>query len=432
MPMLLKVVMLIPSKYRRILKDLFPKLASAVLTMSSNLRRWQIKQEKLREKYDYLAEINGFKVQLGPDNCTREIVVVTPTHPSKTGIATYSANLVSELSLISGVKIVSSFLEKEFVLLPGLRATLTSTDNGIPNSEILYMLGNGEHHWNTWNWMLRYPGFVLIHDAKIPDIPLMEGEDPSWYNLEYSEKSNQFLGRLPLHTKGVITHSRHAAEIVKRQLSEEQLKNIDIHVLDTGHPTEKSTSIPKSLIQRPIIATFGFQTANKNLNLTYMLISFLASKTNGKGLICGRIDRENTTKAKKIWGKFGNNPSDLSIYSWVDTEKYDALMASVSVGVQLRSTTNGESSGPFTQLTSQGIPTIVTDLGAFSEFPPLPGVLKIPPVIHSADIESICAPMLELLKNDESYYFASRELVDFYQNKTYDRCAAELLKIIFE
>jgi hypothetical protein len=315
---------------------------------------------------------------------------------------------------------------------PGIRATFPEGTEALTTRKIIFMLGNGEHHWRTWDLILKFPGYVVIHDARIPDIPLMTGEDNSWYDYGYQEKASKFLGRIPIHTLGIYCHSETAAELVKSQLRDFQLKKIPVKVLHTGHPVDAGEVIPRRLKHSPIIGSFGFQTQNKNLTLTYTAISRIAFETNGRGLICGKIDTQTKKLAKDIWQKNGNSPDDLEVIDWEDYVTYQELMSQVDFGIQLRSSSNGESSGPLSELTSQGIPTVVTNIGSFAEIPNvLDGIIKIPDKIPDTDLDFFLKPAIELLKNEAKYSEASSKLINFYKNKTYKELAHEIFTEIF-
>jgi hypothetical protein len=433
MAVILRLILRLPPDVRRVLKDKFPKLAQIVLTQSSNLKKWQLRQSWLGIEFDQKANALSVEPLVGHSSAKQQIVIVSPTAPTKNGITKYSANLVKELGEFLQVKIVTSFLEKgKFEFSPGVRYAFPEACNDLARREILYMLGNGQHHWRTWEMILQKPGYILIHDARIPDIPLFNEEDPIWYELDYSTKASKFLGRLPIHTKGIFTHSQHAANIVRQQLNNLQLELIPIHILETGHPINKVFGPRKLPQDRPIIGTFGFQTSNKNPKITYAVIAELAARTNGKGIICGQIDDFHRSLAKKYWLESGNQVADLEIYSWVSDVEYEKVMSRVDIGVQLRTSTNGESSGPFTQLTSRGVPTVVTDIGTFSEFPPYAGVFKLPQGIPEVDLPLLLSSCVELLESEQKYSHASRELTNFYHNKTYSDCAKEIYGEVFK
>jgi len=430
---ILIILLRLPPRVRRSLKNRFPGIAFAVLTKSSNLQAWLRRQHKLSLHYDSEAIKMGISECSGIVKSLNQITVVSPFHPIRSGIANYSSELIIELNSLLRVRSVNSFLLNEkFQHLPGTWATIQSLKNSEIRNEILYMLGNGEHHWQTWKWILEFPGYVLIHDSKIPDIPLMLGEASSWYDMDYDEKSTSYLGRMPLHTKGIFVHSAHAAEMVKSQLSKLQQDRIPIHVLSTGHPVPVVRNLVKKQMSRPIFGTFGFQTMQKNPQLTYSCISYLASKTKGRGLICGQTDSYHSDLAKKIWASYGNDVADLEILHWVDQEEYLTRIQEVAVGVQLRSSTNGESSGPLTQLLAFGNPVIVTDIGSFSEYRNLSAIHKIPLRAGRADLPILLQPILDQLSNSEDFEAASQESIHFHKNRTYNFCAREIHEKIFE
>jgi hypothetical protein len=433
MKIILKIALLFPPRLRSILKARFPNLANLVLAQSSSLVKWNLKQGKLRAEYDIKAESMQIAEVSGVLDSLNEVVIVTPTPPIKSGITNYSSKLVAELNKLVRVKVVCSFLNgEENYFETGMRATFPEESTSKVRRKIIYMLGNGEHHWRSWDLLLNYPGYIIIHDARIPDIPLMSGEDIGWYDLSYQEKADRYMGRTPSHSLGIFCHSKTAADLVRSQFRDYQIRSIPIQVLKTGHPVEPSGIVPRTLSKKPLIGTFGFQTQNKNPQLTYIVISRIAAKVNGKGIICGKIDKRTRELAMQTWIEHGNLLGDLEIHDWVDETTYSSLMSQVTLGVQLRSSSNGESSGPFSELTSLGIPTIVTDMGTFSEFPnSLSGIFKLPGEISEMDLDRSLLPTIQLLKSPARYLLASSELIDFYQGKTYEDLAQELISEIF-
>ena len=53
----------------------------------------------------------------------------------------------------------------------------------------------------------------------------------------------------------------------------------------------------------------------------------------------------------------------------VDDVEFDAWLRKATIAVQLRATTNGESSGAVANVLARGVPLVVTDIGAMAELP---------------------------------------------------------------
>ena len=77
----------------------------------------------------------------------------------------------------------------------------------------------------------------------------------------------------------------------------------------------------------------------------------------------------------------------------VDSAEYRQWLERTTVAVQLRLHSNGESSASVAETLAAGIPTVVTDLGTFSEYPD-DVVVKVAPGISAEELGGVLADLL--------------------------------------
>ncbi len=412
------------NKLRKISPEIFDKLTQVAETHFSKTNKPQHAR-----RFDQRAEQSGIASHLGTTGNLR-LHIFSPLPPTISGISTFTLNLAYSLSNHFQVGLRRSYFHAgDIVPQDGFRSYLFKDDEN--ESERLYMLGNGPHHLATWQKLLIEPGFVFVHDARIPNIPVQESEDEKWVNLQFEEKVSRYLGRIPLHTKGIITMSVETARQVKEQLTEYQREKIPILVLSTGHPA-KSAKIEKTLNSKKTIATFGFVDNQKDPEQTIKLISDISAKTKLPALICGDISAQNKSMFKRTWRKTGNRRQDLVFKSGLSDEEFEEEIAGAKVAIQLRRFSNGETSGVIPMLASYGVPTVVSGLGSFNE---LPDELfyKLSPTEEgklSDNYQVIFEKITDLIASDETYVAQERKMIAWSSNKTFDVAAMEVADFI--
>jgi glycosyltransferase involved in cell wall biosynthesis len=83
----------------------------------------------------------------------------------------------------------------------------------------------------------------------------------------------------------------------------------------------------------------------------------------------------------------------VTVTGRVDGPAYLDWLARTTVALQLRLHSNGESSASVAETLAAGIPTVVTDLGTFSEYPD-DVVVKVPPGIDGPALAEVLSDLL--------------------------------------
>src|SRR5262245_48756714 len=81
----------------------------------------------------------------------------SPLPPVRSGIAAYTAEIVARLDPAHAIHVFDEEAAHEFVW----RARRT------PYDLVVYQLGNAPYHDYMWAYLVKYPGLVVLHDARL-------------------------------------------------------------------------------------------------------------------------------------------------------------------------------------------------------------------------------------------------------------------------
>lgn len=397
------------------LKNRFPRLAHLILHYGEHdIHSHLLEQHRIHSQVTEMQRESQAKLR-----------VFSPYPPTRNGIADYSNNLTKALQLLIDVEKTVTFIDRKNV--PDKSDRLTSCFSPRAYQEKpknLFMLGNGKHHWLTFEKIMEMPGWILVHDCYIPDIILSRYEDQNIMELSYQEKTLSFYSRIPLHTKGLFFHSEFAKRVVEDQLTIEQKSRFKLHVLRSGHPVPQTVFVKKERIERRIIGTFGFQVMNKDPISTYFLMSRVCEKLDADGLIVGEIDNNLKRMALKFWNQVNQNKRELVFIENASDSDFDELIAKVDLAIQLRKFTNGESSGPVSKLLGSLIPCVVTDIDSFSELD-CPLLYKVPPASSHVSLHQYIDSICEFYNGIGAGEIQAQE--EWNANRSFDSLARELI-----
>jgi hypothetical protein len=429
-----EVVGSIPIKSRAEFKTKFPKTYSRILYAYTSLTRGENNHDHAR-LFDQEADRRGTPTTIGERTSgSPKVRIYSPLAPTLSGIASFTQSFADALSAFTEVGLRSSFFaNRRETFEPGVRSFLYEEPQDDQDQPVnLYMLGNGPHHESTWLELLEKPGYVMVHDAKIPYLPVAKTEDRLWLELSESERADWYLGRLPSHTLGIFTMSEETKMLVQKQFTEGQLRSIPVHTLSTSMPSRKINSQPRQTTIKPRIGTFGFQNDQKHSILAMEYISRVAAELGGSAVVCGSAEASLVRKMKQIWELAGNAASDLSFEANLNDEEFHKCMSDVDFAVQFRKWSNGETSAVIPQLASLGIPTAVNPIGSFKELNS-DLFIFVDPMTDNKNVHSFQGSVLEaleLLRSSERYLARSKALIQWAQSNTFDVAAFEVLEII--
>lgn len=314
------------------------------------------------------------------------IALVTPWPPQGSGIADYATGLAKGIR--SAGSIVDVFTNAEDV--DGVNC-IESVEQVLPELKryrrILFQVGNHPFYHGYMIPLLAELGrercVVELHDLRLshilPGINYQADSDfqVRWLSSNYGEHVEQVDDAHPVSdllcrlASDVIVHSN----FVKTRLSQLGVENI--HVVDLAYDLVEVRSPPVQSRTVPTrVGVFGTFQKNRQIILVVNALALLARHgvRNWKLVLAGRRTEDfneiqNAVQTSGI--------SDLvELHEDPEPKDFIGLINSVDVHVALRNPTYGETSGVVVQALASAVPTIVSDVGWYSELPDF--VARIP------------------------------------------------------
>ena len=314
------------------------------------------------------------------------LAYVSPLPPERTGIASYSADLLVplrehfEIELITDQKTVD--LAPELAPLP-VRTLAWFDANASRYDRTLYQIGNSPFHHRMFDLLDRHPGTVVLHDihlANVLDWMEQNGIEPGifsrWVFASHGYPAllaDRDRGRdaaidiypasFPLieRANGVIVHSVHARELAAswyrtrsdawRQIP--QLRRLP----DLGRREEARRALgiaPGDLM----FCCFGFIDATKldHRIVDAWLASPLAADPRSALFFVG--ENHGGEYGRNLARRLERSGARIRITGFVDAAAFDDYLLAADVAIQLRGATRGETSRTILDALAYGLPLI--------------------------------------------------------------------------
>jgi len=304
------------------------------------------------------------------------VAFFSPMPPAKSGIADYSAALVSELRHRVELDVVE-------------RGAYDAAHCDIA----LYQIGNNEHHIHAYEAALRRPGVAVLHEANlhhlICDLTIRRNDWDAYiaeaeYNggaaaREYAGRVRRLevgpdyegqpmLRRILEASRGVIVHSA----FVERQVREAGFGG-PVAVIPHG------AWIPESADRMgfrhrlglnestPLIGVFGFLKPYKRIRESLRAFRRLVRLApEAKMILVGEPHAEFPLASLISSMQLDEH---VRVLGFVPIEDFGGYIAACDVILNLRYPTVGESSGTLLRSLGAGKAVLVSDVGAFAEYP---------------------------------------------------------------
>ncbi|MBL8221448.1 MAG: glycosyltransferase [Bryobacterales bacterium] len=304
------------------------------------------------------------------------VAFFSPMPPAKSGIADYSAALVSELRHRVDLEVVE-------------RGVYDTAQCDIA----LYQIGNNEHHIHAYEAALRYPGVAVLHEANLHhlvcDLTIRRNDwDAYIAEAEYNggAAAREYAGRvrrlevgpdyegLPMlrrileASRGVIVHSA----FVERQVREAGFGG-PVAVIPHGAWLPESADrmgfrhrlgLDEST---PLIGVFGFLKPYKRIRESLRAFRRVVRLVpEAKMILVGEPHAEfplaSLIRSMQL-------DEHVRVLGFVPIEDFGGYIAACDVILNLRYPTVGESSGTLLRSLGAGKAVLVSDIGSFSEYP---------------------------------------------------------------
>lgn len=407
------------------------------------------------------------------------LAFVSPLPPADSGVAAYSSRLVSALSAVGPFE-VDCFADgptPDQVAPEGARAlfrvdSLAEVDRLIGGyDEVVYALGNSHHHLGALAMLRQQPGIVIAHDVRLTNLYRHEAHQAGRLPASLAESVRALYGDgLPagLGEQGDLSAAeidrygllmaREAIALSRRFLVSSRsaadlalvdARPDDVHKIDRlpfafaaeagdlagfgpASPTATATAgagvgagTRPGSPDGPVVAHFGIVDPSKQPILLLDAFAVVHARLPRARLtFVGPVSDALADEVRARAAALGVAGS-VTLTGTVSPAAYAEALASATVAVQLRASSNGEASAAIGDCLAAGRPTVVTDLGWARE---LPGqsVVQVDRRIEAAALGDV---LLALLADDRRREALGRAGRLEASRRTFEATAAALAAV---
>lgn len=355
---------------------------------------------------------------IGPTRSRRKgpakprIAFFSPLPPRKSGISDYSAFLLGELKETYAIDLFHDVGYRPDLALGGddfecIDARLFGLYAASKDyHSIVYQMGNSRYHRYLYETMLRHPGVATLHDFCLAGFHLHYGHSRQlereyirnelllWYPEEADEIAAMFrqfpwdweiiarecarhgwyLNRRLFDSSNlVVVHSPWCREQVLATRPEHAERTVVIpHGIWPRRPTAAEKAEIRARFSVPqdafVVASFGFIHPDKMNPEALAAFQSVAQRDEHAMFLFAGEDADGGI-ARRQAAALGllDRVRFLGRQSW---DNFIDLIAITDLGVNLRlPPTNGETSGALLNLLAAGVPTVVTEVATFADYP---------------------------------------------------------------
>lgn len=326
-------------------------------------------------------------VRLNPTQVReRRVAYITPMPPAQSGVADYCAALLPELRQFAEITVFTPDRLLSGDCLP------LSTFDSVEQVEgsfdaVITQIGNSEFHCEVLDFLRAHPSRAVVeaHDVRMfglyrtmfsrESVSFEDGCSDVLYRLYGSryltrlgsvdlgspaalQRSGAWLFReLALLAKSVIVHNEYAASVVTRELPTAVVDVVPLAV----NPSPAGSNTRKT----DLIVSAGVIADSKNLDLLLEAVLLLRkSHPNLTVAVIGPGDLEMTRCGSADSLKALRKANAIVETGHVDAVEYARWLSEATVAVQLRATSNGESSAAVLDAISALTPLVVSHFSA--------------------------------------------------------------------
>lgn len=320
-----------------------------------------------------------------------KLAYVSPLPPEHTGIADYSAELLPSLHKYYDIDVV---VEQEMISDKWINdnCNILNSSSLLKNiknyDRVIYHFGNSHFHQHMFKLIKQIPGVVVLHDFFLSGILYYaSNKESTCFNfqdeLNYSHgsikiKNNEYdlIMKYPCNKRvldestGIIVHSEYSKELSNKWYGEQYSKKLTtiplLRVLSNldKNKCRNDLDFKESDV---LICSFGIidKTKQNHRLLDAWLQSSLSKNKNCKLIFVGEyLDKD---YGKLLLNKINEKSSgNIIITGRTNNEVYKKYLSSADIGVQLRTSSRGETSAAILDCMNYEIASIVNANGSMA------------------------------------------------------------------
>ncbi len=361
---------------------------------------WADVAERAVEAYSRVAFDSTVGLSRGGDRSRRRrtLAVVTPWPPAASGVAVYSARLVEEMSrhvdvevFVEGDELPEASGDDGRIVTHPARTFSAVEAVRAGYDAVLVCIGNSEFHTVGLS-LIRERGLrpvTLLHEIRLTELynhgaargavaervlgalTSMYGTVPpglvqdGWIRPEVADRHGIFMAReIIARSRRVIVTSEFAARLARTDARVGDEDRID--VVPLAYPEVVAVQAERD---EHLIGSFGLVNEVKRPLLLVQALSILRQRGRVVRLVfAGPVSEHDRREIVAEAARTGVE-KEVEITGLLDDARYATVLSRVSLAVQLRAQTNGESSAAMHDCIAGGVPLVVTNLGAARELP---------------------------------------------------------------
>lgn len=343
-----------------------------------------------------------------------KVAYFSPLNPIKSGISDFSEELLPYLKRYMDIDLFLSDYLPSNKIMNDIFSTFHIKEYDNPDIRkkydiaVFHVGNNYQYHKEIVDTYLKYGGVLELHDISLHHylaediitthnnkkyIEIMKychgskGEKVAkeyldgYINSPWENRSLEFTVCKHLIDKadGIIVHSDFAKQMVKGINPNSKVINIPLHTPDIINDFESNKFECRKILginnDEFVMGAFGHATANKRIFQILDALDLLKKSeyTNFKLFIVGKVSGLDIEKKIKNL----NLEQNINITGFTTLEQFKTYMGACDVCLNLRYPTQGESSASLHRMLGMGKPVLITNIGAFEEYPD-DMVVKVP------------------------------------------------------
>jgi glycosyltransferase involved in cell wall biosynthesis len=341
---------------------------------------------------------------------SRRIAVASPLPPTPSGIAAHTDRLLRAMSEMDGVE-PTAFVHRDASALQDVVPYPVHDLSTLPAryalgefDAVLHCVGNHEFHQPYIPVLKLVPGAVLLHDVRL------SGVHPPGRPV----RGQSELGSAPVARAAtkVLVQSRHAGELVAADAG---VVPIDVGPLHCVQVADRPAS--DVVAGEQWVVSAGIADVSKRTDVFVAAARLLAGRPAVRSAVVG------------LGGEAFVEPGDpVEATGPVTDAEFDAWLRRSSVVVQLRGTSNGESSGVVSDALARGCVVVASRLGAMAELPD-DVVVKVEPDVTPGELADVVGALLD---DEERRAALSTRALAYAARETPTAQAERILAALFE
>ncbi len=331
----------------------------------------------------------------------RRIAFVCPMPPERTGVADYGVRILPTLLPYFDIDVV---VQQEITTLPPALAHLPVRDaawlrqHADQFDHIVYQFGNSPFHSHMIGLLADHPGVVVLHDfflSSMLSYEQMTGHAPGLWSRAlfhahgyaplaliqtpagWEQGKQDYPSNLEIlqNASHVIVHSDYARSLARQWYGAQAGNDWSLAQLPRATPEVNERDAARAALgiapDAFVVCNFGFVAPTKHCMalLQAWIASDLHADRQCELVFVGANEGGEYGQQMNATIAAANSGKRIRISGWTSDDDYFRYLQAADVGVQLRTSSRGETSGTVLDCMIYGLPTVINANGAMAEFP---------------------------------------------------------------